>query len=311
MDVITIESKAIKELESKIDAIAEYILNKQETESINEDEIWVDSYEVYTFLKISSKNLQRLRGSSTIAYSQIRGRYFYKIGEIKRLLESRLIKSNEECMKDLITNHKLHVKERRIISRTNNGLNVFKHYITCQWRVGRNFLNPLYEGRKASCNIYFDRKTGVYKLKDFGNDEYSGDCLSFVGKLKGMNCNNVNDFVEILKTINRDLSLGLSEDMDNPVQSFPQTTLPIIIPEKKIKSYSFQERGFTRNELGYWQQYGITSELLLQYQVCSVREFQSENSEGKPYLLSSSPEEPIFGYKRKRFIKLYRPFSQL
>ena len=52
MDVIMIESKAFKELEAKINTIADYILNKQEAESINEDEIWVDSYEVCTFLKI-------------------------------------------------------------------------------------------------------------------------------------------------------------------------------------------------------------------------------------------------------------------
>ena len=109
----TIESKAFKELEAKINAIADYILNKQESEDINEDEIWVDSYEVCTFLKISDKTLQRLRVSGTIAYSNIRGRYFYKIGEIKRMLEERLIKSNSECLNDLVTNHKLYVKERR------------------------------------------------------------------------------------------------------------------------------------------------------------------------------------------------------
>lgn len=79
----------------------------------NEDDIWVDSYEVCTFLKISDRTLQRLRSKGEIAYSTIRGRNFYKIGEIKRLLESRLIKSNDECMRNLITNHKLYVKERR------------------------------------------------------------------------------------------------------------------------------------------------------------------------------------------------------
>lgn len=113
MDVITVESKAFKELEAKINAIADYVLNKQEADNINEDEIWVDSYEVCTFLKISDKTLQRLRVSGTIAYSNIRGRYFYKIGEIKRMLEERLIRSNSECLNDLVTNHKLHVKERR------------------------------------------------------------------------------------------------------------------------------------------------------------------------------------------------------
>ena len=89
MDVITVESKAFKELEAKINAIADYVLNKQEADNINEDEIWVDSYEVCTFLKISDKTLQRLRVSGTIAYSNIRGRYFYKIGEIKRMLEKK------------------------------------------------------------------------------------------------------------------------------------------------------------------------------------------------------------------------------
>lgn len=202
------------------------------------------------------------------------------------------------------------LKKEEILGKTSNGLDVFRHYITCQWRVGRNFLNPLYEDRKASCNIYFDRKTGTYRLKDFGNDEYSGDCFSFIGKLKGLNCNNANDFVEILKIINRDLSLGLSENIEIPIHTTPKTSAPVIT-EKKSKPHSFQEQKFTQNELEYWGQYGITPDLLAQYRVCSIREFKSENSEGKPYTITSLPEEPIFGYKNKRYIKLYRPFSKM
>lgn len=202
------------------------------------------------------------------------------------------------------------LKKEEILGKTSNGLDVFRHYITCQWRVGRNFFNPLYEDRKASCNIYFDRKTGTYRLKDFGNDEYSGDCFSFIGKLKGLNCNNANDFVEILKIINRDLSLGLSENIEMSIHTMPRRSEPLI-PEKKSKPYNFQEQRFTQNELEYWGQYGITPELLVQYRVCSVREFKSENSEGKPYTITSSPEEPLFGYKNKRYIKLYRPFSKM
>ena len=72
----------------------------------------VDSYEVCTFLKISEKTLQRLRGSGTIAYSNIRGRYFYKVSEIRRMLEERLIRSNKENIDNLITNHQLYAKER-------------------------------------------------------------------------------------------------------------------------------------------------------------------------------------------------------
>lgn len=117
MEIITFESKAYKELDNKITAIADYIFNHTEAESANEDEIWVDSYEVCTFLKISDRTLQRLRAAGTVTYSNIKGHYFYKIGEIKRLLEERLIKRDKDSINDLITNHQLYVKERRNIRK--------------------------------------------------------------------------------------------------------------------------------------------------------------------------------------------------
>ena len=113
MEIITFESKAYKELDNKITTIANFIFNRLDENKTNEDEIWVDSYEVCTFLKISEKTLQRLRVAGTIAYSNIRGRYFYKISEVKRMLEKRLKRSNKENIQDLITNHQLYVKERR------------------------------------------------------------------------------------------------------------------------------------------------------------------------------------------------------
>lgn len=111
MDVITIETKAYKEIVAKIDVIANYVFSQEDTK--NEDEIWVDSYEVCTFLKISDRTLQRLRAAGLVSYSDIKGHYFYKIKEIKRLLEERLIKRDKEYINDLITNHHQYVKERR------------------------------------------------------------------------------------------------------------------------------------------------------------------------------------------------------
>ena len=94
MEIITFESKAYKELDNKITAIVDYIFNHMEAESTNEDEIWVDSYEVCTFLKIS---------------------------EVKRMLEERLIRSNKENIQALITNHQLYVKERRNLRKNITG----------------------------------------------------------------------------------------------------------------------------------------------------------------------------------------------
>ena len=115
------------------------------------------------------------------------------------------------------------LKKEEILSRTNNGLSVFKHYLPGEWRIGRHFLNPLYEDRKASCNIYFDRHSGMYKMKDFGNDNYSGDCFFLVGQLKGLDCNRALDFIEILETIDRDLGLGLSSGTPVPISQTTDT----------------------------------------------------------------------------------------
>ena len=209
------------------------------------------------------------------------------------------------------------LNKETILKLTDNGMAVFKRYIPCQWRVGRNFLNPLYDDKKASCNVYFDRRNGCYRLKDFGNDDYSGDCFSFVGKLKGFDCSNSRDFVEILKTINRDLSLGLHEDDTSFVISVsPEPVLGCELlrqPEtpKKAKPYSVVQQVFSTKEKIFWQQYGITPEILKAYKVFSLKEFRSENNEGKIFSFSSSDAESMFGYQGKRHVKIYRPFSEI
>ena len=206
--------------------------------------------------------------------------------------------------------------KEEILKRTGNGLDVFKHYISCQWRVGRNFFNPLYEDSKASCNIYFDRRSGCFRMKDFGNDFFSGDCFEIVGKIKGLNCSNAKDFIEILQTINYDLNLDLNDD-DNYPFAVSASTKPV--PKAKIQSERPQnvktcftvQQNFSSKELLFWRQYGISSDVLKTYKVVSLKEFSSENSEGKPFTFQSTDNEPIFGYIGKRHVKVYRPFSEI
>ncbi|WP_126652166.1 helix-turn-helix domain-containing protein [Chryseobacterium aureum] len=103
MEVITIEAQAFKNLMSKVDTIFEYVISQGKTP--NKDEVWVDSYEVCTFLKISDRTLQRLRSENKINYSRIRGKNFYKISEIKRMLDENLIRRSDDHLQDLILNH--------------------------------------------------------------------------------------------------------------------------------------------------------------------------------------------------------------
>ena len=115
MDVITIESQAYKDLVTKINAIAKFVVDHQDDDTVNPDEMWVDSYEVCTFLKISERTLQRLRSNRLISYSIISGKSYYTIAEIKRMLNEKRIRSTDECMNDLINNHKLYAQQRRTI----------------------------------------------------------------------------------------------------------------------------------------------------------------------------------------------------
>lgn len=112
MDVITIESQAYRELVSKINTIAKFVVEHQSEE--NPDEEWVDSYEVCTFLKISERTLQRLRSKGMITYSLISGKTYYTIAEIKHMLNERRIRSNEAALQNLINNHQQYVQQRRI-----------------------------------------------------------------------------------------------------------------------------------------------------------------------------------------------------
>ncbi|MGL4852493.1 MAG: bifunctional DNA primase/helicase [Tannerellaceae bacterium] len=194
-----------------------------------------------------------------------------------------------------------------ILERTNNGLAVFKYYIKGNWKIGRNFHNPLYDDTKASCNIYFDKPSNTYKMKDFGNHEYSGDCFFLVGMLNGLDCNQTNHFIQIMEIIVRDMNLILSKNSS----SYSTSTQATTNLRTEIKNYSIIDQPFTYKELDYWLQYGIKTEVLNQYRVVSLKEFKSENKEGRPYTLNSSAHEPIFGYLGRKHIKVYRPLSEI
>lgn len=217
------------------------------------------------------------------------------------------------------------VRKEEILERTSNGLDVFRHYLPVKWRVGRNFLNPLYEDSKASCNVYYDRRSGTYKMKDFGNGDFSGDCFFLVAKVKGLDCRNAADFVEVLETIDRELCLGI--DRDVPPEAVRErraaataaggkgepdgTSERTTEPEHKPRPYHAVRQAFTEKELAYWKEYGITEEVLERYGAVSLKEYRSETAEGKAFGFTSTAAEPMYGYMGKWGVKVYRPVSDI
>ena len=113
MEVITIDSQAFKELSAKINMIAQFVADMQEKANAEPEDSWVDSYEVCTFLKVGERTLQRLRSQRLVNFTLIRGKTFYRISEIKRLMEDNIIRRSDENLQDLITNHRLYAQQRR------------------------------------------------------------------------------------------------------------------------------------------------------------------------------------------------------
>lgn len=177
------------------------------------------------------------------------------------------------------------INKEEILDHTNRGLDVFKYYLRIDFRPGKNFRNPLYDDRNASCNIYFDRHSRTFKMKDFGDESYSGDCFWFVATIKGWNLKS--DFANIVSLINSDLNLNLAPGTTGTyTTSTAKTTTvskedisPNIAVEKNTSSFKVESKQFTSTELGYWQKYGIRLSTLRLYHVTSVISIGSDYKE--------------------------------
>jgi hypothetical protein len=106
MEVITFESRAYKELVAKINTISNYIVNQERMQQqVSPEKGWVDSFDVCNFSKISKRTLQRLRTNKIIPFTKVRRRTYYRLSDIRQLLDDRVIQSNEECFQNLVTHY--------------------------------------------------------------------------------------------------------------------------------------------------------------------------------------------------------------
>ena len=196
-----------------------------------------------------------------------------------------------------------------ILQATDRGLSVFRHYLPVPFRIGKKFLNPLYKDTKASCNVYYDRRHSVYKMKDFGNEEYSGDCFELVGTMTGLSCRNAKDFVEIMRIIDHDLHLGLADGYENCVDTSSVQVVCPPTPEQVINN--IVPRAFNETDRIFWSKSRITEHTLNKYNVRPLHSFSSVNQEGKSYTLTETAQEPMYGYVGDKYIKIYRPRSEM
>ena len=213
----------------------------------------------------------------------------------------------------------MNIKEE-ILEHTNRGLEIFCFYMPIDFVPKRNFRNPLYKDKRASCNIYLDTKSQCYRMKDFGNEAYSGDCFWFAATMLGLDARS--DFKKVLLTIIQDLNLNITMDFktdenrkteslkDIRLVSSTSTNAKEELSEKK-KIFKLYEQPFRADEIAYWQRYGITDKVLQKYHVKSLFRYETISNQGNPFSLTSTKNEPIFCYVMGDFVKIYRPNSKL
>ena len=110
MKIITIEEDVWIQLNSRINAIADY-LKRQEDKSY--DDLWLNNHEVCQYLHISEKTLWPMRTKGEISYSKIYGQYFYTMGSIKDMLNANTIQSSEEFVQELMAKGKSYIEKGR------------------------------------------------------------------------------------------------------------------------------------------------------------------------------------------------------
>lgn len=187
---------------------------------------------------------------------------------------------------------------------------IYRYYLGYDFTPKKSLISPFRSETKGSFNIYYN-ESGYLRHLDFGDTYYKGNCFQFVQQLYGLDYNNA------LKKINHDFNLGLggytnsSVDYGSIIKSFSK---PISYSDEsysKRVTIHVQARSFTKSELSYWNQYGMSQQDLEKENIYSVDKLYLN---GK--YIGNYKDELRFAYlfkddnKESHYFKIYQPFSE-
>lgn len=165
-----------------------------------------------------------------------------------------------------------------ILSKINQET-IMEHYTGLNVNSKKLSLSPFRNDHKVTCAFY-KSKSGVLYLHDFATNEHI-NCFSVVSRL--FNCN----YYKALEIIAQDFGLIKG--------THPKVSNVKIVSELKESESSkirVQIKDFTKEELNWWDKFGITQRLLKKYHVYSIQNVFL-NGELK---FTSSINCPIYGY---------------
>ena len=90
----------ILELSGEIKEIKAQALVIKQTKADKFKQTWFDGQDVMLALKISKRTLQKLRDNETLPYSRINGKFYYKVTDLDKLLESNYSQTSKKISHD-------------------------------------------------------------------------------------------------------------------------------------------------------------------------------------------------------------------
>lgn len=198
-----------------------------------------------------------------------------------------------DCLKPNIT-------KEYLFSKGLNQESIMQYYTKQDVNSKKLFTSCFRVDNHVTCSFY-KSKSGILYLHDFATNEHI-NCFEVVMRL--FNCN----YYQALDIIAQDF--GIIEGKVN----FSKQGVKFIptIKESTTSKIQVQIKDFTKEELEWWNQFGISLKLLKKYHVFSLQHVFL-NGELK---FSSLPKNPIYGYyfgkdkNGNELWKIYFPFNK-
>lgn len=178
-------------------------------------------------------------------------------------------------------------------------------------------LNPFYDDSVPSLSIYRDDKTDKWLFYDHGDSptgiKYKGDVFDFAGHYYRRNVKE--NFQEILTSMAGDLKVELEVTDYSSEYCLPDELVDYYNgPEQDYKAwllgfellYKGADRGIKEAHT-YFNQFGITEEILRQYNVRAISQYKCLNKENVVITHFLSKKQTVIAYSDIQFAKLYRP----
>ncbi len=93
MDIIAIEKESFDSFKKKLEQIASLVPKQPSINTLFIEQEWIEGKELTASLNLPSRRLQHLRESGVLSFSTIGKKIYYRIAEVKSLLEQNKINS--------------------------------------------------------------------------------------------------------------------------------------------------------------------------------------------------------------------------